>query len=133
MAATVTTPQQPIQIAGRSVGLVAFFTMAVVGGRNLLFEPRTSPFDVVLWTGLLLLGIYLSLLALASLTRRLPARPDGWLAPHVALPVNVLMGAIAFWALVVAVLAERWLVAGAAALFAAAQTHLAWMAMRHRA
>jgi len=130
----VTTPtgtaHHPVVVIGRTVGLVVFLAVAFVGARNLLLEPRTSPFDVVLWTGLLLMGTYFCLLAVASLANRLPAGRNGPLAPRVALPLNVLLVVIMLWAAIVALQFDRWLAAGCSALVAVSQAYAAWTAAR---
>ena len=133
MAATLRPHQHPIQIAGRTVALAAFLAGAFAGGRNLLLEPRTSPFDVVQWTGGLVVGLIFAAAALAALLGRpLLGGRDGSDRRY-ATAILLAVGAFAGWAAIVGAANGRWWPAiGCGAVLLAYAFDL-WRAARRRA
>jgi hypothetical protein len=67
---TPSAPRRNVQVAGRAFATLVFAACAVPLARNLLLEPRRSPFDVVLWSGGLAMSVLLVVLGAAGLLDR---------------------------------------------------------------
>ncbi len=70
------SPRRNVQLAGRAFATLVFAVCAFPMARNLLMEPRRSPFDVVLWSGGLALSLLLVVLGTAALLDRPILGPD---------------------------------------------------------
>jgi hypothetical protein len=64
------SPRRNVQLAGRAFATLVFAVCAVPMARNLLLEPRRSPFDVVFWSGGLAISGLLVVLGAAALLDR---------------------------------------------------------------
>jgi hypothetical protein len=64
------SPRRNVQLAGRAFATLVFAACAVPMARNLLLEPRRSPFDVVFWSGGLAISVLLVVLGAAAVLER---------------------------------------------------------------
>ena len=130
---TTTSTPHPVQIVGRVTATLAFLAMAFVGARNLILEPRTSPFDVVQWTGLLTLGVLLAIAAVSALLGwPLLGGRDG-ADRRYARAIMLAVGACAGWAAIVGAANGRWWPAIACGAIVLAYLFDWWRAGRRQA
>jgi hypothetical protein len=104
--------------------LVLFMVATAVVGRSLLWEPRTAPFDTVVRAGGLLVGVYLCAIAAAAVVTRQPLRVrSARLDARLKMLAGGLIGVLALWAAIVALIAGSWLVVAGSGLVLGAAVH----------
>ena len=116
-------PRHTVQLAARLGGLAVFIGCTAVGIRHLGLESRVSPVDGVLWSSLVLLGLVLCALTVATMRnqRLLGLSPEQ--GTTVRRVPNALAIGLAGLSLVAAIVFHRWQVAAANALMIAAGSY----------
>jgi hypothetical protein len=115
---------RPAWVTARMAGALVIVAGAVA---NSLDKPHRSPFDVVLWTAGLGLGLYACVLVASALASRpLSSRT---LLRLEALGLLIAL-TVAVWAAVTAALSGQWADAAASALLAALNVGLLWLVSR---
>ncbi len=115
---------QPAWVAVRMAGMLAIMAGAIA---NSLDWPHRSPFDVVLWTAGLVLGLYTCVLVVNALMSGPLLSRALWRLEGLAI---LIIQAVAVWAAVTAALSSQWSAAVISALVAAVNGGMLWLVSR---
>lgn len=124
------SPRRNVHLAGRAFATLVFAVCTFPMARNLLLEPRRSPFDVVLWSG----GLALSLLLVGLGTAALLDRPIwGRTAAgdaRVRMAAHVIVLGMTSWAAAIGWLRHLWVPLTGAGLMSLVLTIELWRGRR---
>jgi hypothetical protein len=121
--ASPAVPHQPARVAARMAGMLAIMAGAIA---NSLDRPHRSPFDVVLWTAGLVLGLYACVLAANALMSRPLSRRGLWRLEGLSILIIL---AVAAWAAVAASQSSQWVASAASALVATGTGGMLWVVL----
>jgi len=124
ITASPAVSRQPAWVTARMAGALVIVAGAVV---NSLDKPHRSPFDVVLWTAGLGLGLYACVLVACALASRPLSSRTLFRLEAFGLLITL---AVAVWAIVTAALSSQWPDAAASAVLAALNVGLLWLVSR---
>ena len=124
------SPRRNVQLAGRAFATLVFAVCAVPMARNLLLEPRRSPFDVVLWSGGLALSTLLVVLGTAALLDRPIWGRTAVGDARVRMAVHVIVLGMTSWAAAIGWLHHSWAPMTGGSLTALAIVFELWRAHR---